>query len=122
WRHHCVVVGEDLGVVPDEFREAMRRSALLGNRLFYFEQHHDGRFRAPEELAADVLLMVTNHDVPTLAVWWRGSDLQRRWDLGLMPDADALLRQQRQRAADRLQLQAWLDANGLLPATVGPEL
>lgn len=122
WRHQCVVVGEDLGVVPDEFRQAMRCSALLGNRLFYFEQHHDGRFRAPAELAEDVLLMVTNHDVPTLADWWQGSDLQRRHDLGLIPDADALARQVQQREADRAQLRTWLDANGLLPAAVGAEL
>ena len=122
WRHRCVVVGEDLGVVPEEFRQAMRRSALLGNRLFYFEQHHDGRFRAPSELAEDVLLMVTNHDVPTLADWWQGSDLKRRRELGLIPDEEALAQQQRQREADRSQLRSWLDANGLLPATVGAEL
>ena len=122
WRHRCVVVGEDLGVVPDEFRQAMRRSALLGNRLFYFEQHHDGRFRAPAEFAEDVLLMVTNHDVPTLADWWQGSDLQRRRDLGLIPDEDALAQQKQQREADRARLRAWLDDNGLLPAAVGPGL
>jgi 4-alpha-glucanotransferase len=122
WRHRCVVVGEDLGVVPEEFRQAMRGSALLGNRLFYFEQHHDGRFRAPSELAEDVLLMVTNHDVPTLADWWQGSDLQRRRELGLIPDEEALAQQQRQRDADRSQLLAWLEANGLLPETVGANL
>lgn len=122
WRQRCLVVGEDLGVVPGEFREAMRRSALLGNRLFYFEQHDDGRFRAPDEFPEDVLLMVTNHDVPTLADWWQGGDLQRRRELGLIPDDDALAQQQQQRGADREQLKAWLDNNGLLPATAGPEL
>ncbi len=122
WRHRCVVVGEDLGVVPEEFRQAMQRSALLGNRLFYFEQHHDGRFRAPGEFAEDVLLMVSNHDVPTLADWWQGSDLRRRRALGLIPDAAALAPQEQQREADRAQLKAWLDANDLLPAAVGPEL
>lgn len=122
WRQHCVVIGEDLGVVPDEFRRAMQCSGLLGNRLFYFEQHHDGRFRAPAELPEDVLLMVTNHDVPTLADWWRGSDLQRRRELGLIPDEDALAQQVQQREADRTQLRDWLASNGLLPAEVGPEL
>lgn len=119
WRHRCVVVGEDLGVVPGEFREAMRCSALLGNRLFYFEKHPDGRFRAPEELAEDVLLMVTNHDVPTLADWWAGSDLQRRCELGLIPDGDALAKLEQERAADRAELLAWLDTSGLLPEAVG---
>ncbi|MFU8763131.1 MAG: 4-alpha-glucanotransferase [Haliea sp.] len=122
WRHRCVVVGEDLGVVPEDFRQAMRDSALLGNRLFYFEQHHDGRFRAPSELPEDVLLMVTNHDVPTLADWWQGSDLQRRRQLGLIPDDEALAQQQRQREVDRDQLLDWLEANDLLPATVGANL
>lgn len=122
WRHRCVVVGEDLGVVPEEFRQAMRSSALLGNRLFYFEQHHDGRFRAPFELQEDVLLMVTNHDVPTLADWWQGSDLQRRRELGLIADEDALAQQQGQRDTDRRQLLAWLEDNSLLPESVGEHL
>lgn len=122
WRHRCVVVGEDLGVVPEDFRQAMRSSALLGNRLFYFEQHHDGRFRTPSELQEDVLLMVTNHDVPTLADWWQGSDLQRRHELGLIADEDALAQHQGQRDADRRQLLAWLEDNSLLPETVGENL
>ncbi|MEQ9463046.1 MAG: 4-alpha-glucanotransferase [Haliea sp.] len=122
WRNRCVVIGEDMGVVPEEFRQAMQGSALLGNRLFYFEQHHDGRFRAPAEFPPDVLLMVTNHDVPTLADWWQGSDLRRRRELGLIADEDALAREQGQREADRAQLCAWLEGNGLLPAEVGGEL
>ena len=122
WRHRCVVVGEDLGVVPEEFRQTMRSSALLGNRLFYFEQHHDGRFRTPSELQEDVLLMVTNHDVPTLADWWQGSDLQRRHELGLIADENALAQQQGQRDADRRQLLVWLEDNSLLPETIGENL
>lgn len=120
WRNECVVIGEDMGVVPEEFRIAMRQGGMLGNRLFYFEQHPDGRFHAPEEQPADVLLMVTNHDVPTLADWWQGSDLQRRYDLGLTTDPAVLAQQQQQRQIDREQLQYWLADAGLLPPDVGP--
>ena len=85
-RQKCVIIGEDLGVVPYEIRNEMLSSGLLSNKIFYFEQEFDGQFKHPHSLQADALLMVTNHDVPALCDWWNQTDLTRRKELGLLSD------------------------------------
>jgi len=72
-RSECVVVGEDLGTVPDGFRERLARSAISGCRLFIFER--DGaRFRMPEEYPRFAAASVATHDLPPLALWWSEAD------------------------------------------------
>lgn len=84
-RSRCLVVGEDLGTVPEGLREAMHEAGLLSYRLLYFEQH-DGRFRAPAEYPADALVAAGTHDLPSLAMWWSGEDVDLRERLGLWPN------------------------------------
>jgi 4-alpha-glucanotransferase len=121
-RNHCLVVGEDMGVVPEDFRQQLHASHIYGNRLLYFDTHPDGRQRLPWEQLPDTLTMVTNHDVPTLADWWAGTDLLRRRELGLLGDADDVARAQQQRRQDKLRLLDWLAASGVLPGNgSGPD-
>ena len=51
-RGKVVIIGEDLGTVPDEVREALHRFGILSYRLLYFEQDRDGRFRTPHGISA----------------------------------------------------------------------
>ena len=37
-RHQCLVIGEDLGTVPEGFRERMTEAAILSYRVLPFEQ------------------------------------------------------------------------------------
>ncbi|MCR6652376.1 MAG: 4-alpha-glucanotransferase [Cellvibrionaceae bacterium] len=85
-RNRCLVIGEDMGVVPTEFREALMSSNIFTNKLFYFEKLQDGRFRPAQEYEPRALAMLTNHDVPTIASWWVGSDLQLRQRLNLLEE------------------------------------
>ncbi|MFA5631999.1 MAG: 4-alpha-glucanotransferase [Porticoccaceae bacterium] len=114
-RNDCLIIGEDLGVVPELLRHAMVEHALYGNRVLYFEQYHDHRFKPPEDFQGDVLLMVTNHDVATLADWWRGGDVRRRHSFGLSSVDHALEDALAERERDKRQLLVWLDNAGLLP-------
>ncbi|WP_269620715.1 4-alpha-glucanotransferase [Zhongshania sp. BJYM1] len=115
-RHRCVIVGEDLGVVPADIRELMLRSGVYGNDLFYFTQHHDGQFWMPSERRRDALLSVTNHDVPTLSDWWSEDDLQRRYQLGVIPDQASLDALYLERKRDKRYLLQWLESNQLMPS------
>ncbi len=45
-RNRCLVIGEDLGTVPDAVREAMARYGALMYRLLYFEKEQDGAIQA----------------------------------------------------------------------------
>ena len=114
-RNGCMVIGEDLGVVPREFSEAMAASGLYSNNLLYFDQYLDQYFKPPHEQQADALLMVTNHDVPTLCDWWNGGDLLRRKRLGLITDDADLQAQQRGRRHEKQKLLNWLAQTDMLP-------
>ncbi|GAB3113277.1 4-alpha-glucanotransferase [Pseudomaricurvus hydrocarbonicus] len=115
-RNRCLVIGEDLGVVPDEFRQAMGETGVYGNDIFYFTQHWDGRFRAPHELRPNALLSITNHDVPTLSDWWSEDDIGRRLDVGVIVDEAAAQPVREQRRRDKRCLLQWLQDNRELPS------
>ena len=51
-RQRCLVVGEDLGTVPDEVRVAMAKYAVYHYKVLLFEKEHDGRFRRPRDYSS----------------------------------------------------------------------
>jgi len=102
-RAGCVIVGEDLGTVPDGFRERMEREAILSYRVLLFERDDDGSFRAPERYPAPALATGTTHDVPTLVGWFAGRDLAARERIGLLaPEEAAFARSVRRVDASRM--------------------
>ena len=115
-RARCVVIGEDLGVVPPEVRTYISTSAIFSNILFYFEKYDGYNFKRPEHYNPKALTMVANHDVPTLAAWWNASDLRLRFELGLIRDEDSLHQQIRDRQGEKQQVLHWLGDQWLLPA------
>jgi 4-alpha-glucanotransferase len=103
-RNRTVIVGEDLGVVPDGFRETMAAERLCSCRLLWFERGGDGGFRAPHEYPRDAMVSITSHDLPTLAGFWSGADLRTRHDIGLFRDDAARDRATAERRGDRRKL------------------
>ena len=74
-RNRCLVVGEDLGTVPDEVRAALHPMNVMSTRLLYFERRDDGRLKPPQEYPVNAVAAVTTHDLPTLAGYWQGIDI-----------------------------------------------
>jgi (1->4)-alpha-D-glucan 1-alpha-D-glucosylmutase len=103
-RHRCLVIGEDLGTVPDAMRDAMRSRGVQSYRLLFFEREPDGAFRAPASWPREAVVAASTHDLPTLAGWWSAHDLRLRFALGLIPDAAAYQQQLEQRQHDRRRL------------------
>ena len=116
-RNQCVVIGEDLGVVPPEVRTYINSSAIFSNILFYFEKYDSFHFKKPEHYNSKALAMVANHDVPTLAAWWNGSDLHLRQSLDLIKTEEELHQQLRARREEKFQVLHWLGDQWLLPAS-----
>jgi 4-alpha-glucanotransferase len=113
-RAACVVVGEDLGVVSDEMREAMPEYGLYHYKVLLFEKR-DGHFRGPEEYPRDALATVTTHDMPTLRSYWEGRDIDLRRRLNLYPSAEIEAEVVRERQRDREILLTALESQGLKP-------
>jgi 4-alpha-glucanotransferase len=81
----CIVIGEDLGTVPDGFRDTMARWGFWTYRVMLFEREQDGQFRAPEHYPAEALATFNTHDLPTFRGWLAGSDLTLKHSLGIDP-------------------------------------
>lgn len=113
-RNRVVIVGEDLGTVTPEIRAELERWGLLGYRIPYFEKNPDGRFRRPEQYPEQALVCSTTHDLPTLAGFWLGRDIEARRRAGLI-EAEDWQRQWAERAADKQRLLDLLFELGLLP-------
>jgi 4-alpha-glucanotransferase len=85
-RAECVVIGEDLGTVPEGFSDIMHSAGLLSYKVLFFERWPSGLLKRPEHYPALSMVTVSTHDLPTLAGWWTGRDLQWRQQLELYPD------------------------------------
>jgi (1->4)-alpha-D-glucan 1-alpha-D-glucosylmutase len=118
-RNRCLVIGEDLGTVPDEVRAAMHRGGMLSYRVLYFSHRPDGEFLAPGEFASEALVTSTTHDLATFAGWWEGRDLHLRRALHLFPSEALCAQQFEERERDRARLLAALRSEGLLPQEGG---
>lgn len=120
-RHRCMVIGEDLGTVPDEVRAALKAHCVLSYRLLYFERRADGNFKAPAEYLRDAIVAVSTHDLPTLSGWWSGRDIALRAELNLFPDPAMYQTQMWTRGEDRARLLAALAREGHLPEGVSTD-
>jgi 4-alpha-glucanotransferase len=115
WRQRCLVVGEDLGTVPPEVRAAMSRLGMYSYRVLIFEREANGRFRRPADYPRQALAAVSTHDLPTLASFWAGTDIDLRERLGLYPEPGQADLERAGRAVARDALIEALAGEGLLP-------
>lgn len=92
-RHRAVIVGEDLGTVPPEFRRRCRALGMAGMDVLWFERDGQG-FLPPARWRDDAVAMTSTHDLPTVAGWWQGADLELRRGLGTGKQGD---REERER-------------------------
>ncbi len=87
-RAQCMVVGEDLGTVPDGFRDRLTRAKITGMRVLWFERK-GVEFAPPASYPPTSVACVATHDLATLSGWWGGADIAERLALGLLSLAKA---------------------------------
>jgi (1->4)-alpha-D-glucan 1-alpha-D-glucosylmutase len=116
-RHRCLVIGEDLGTVPDAIRYAMPDYGVYSYRVFYFEEDPDGMPRRPENYPERALVTVSTHDLPPLASYWAGTDIELRKALDLYPDDESRMRTLAERSDQRRRILEILGHFGLYAQT-----
>jgi 4-alpha-glucanotransferase len=84
-RHQCVVIVEDLGTVPEGFRETIGDWGLWSYLVMLFERHGDGSFKMPGAYQRNALATFNTHDLPTFAGWLAEHDIRVKRALGLDP-------------------------------------
>jgi 4-alpha-glucanotransferase len=114
-RMRCLVIGEDLGTVPEGLREAMDAAGMLSYKVFQFERVGGGLFRDPGDYPRSALVTAGTHDLPTLKGFWIGRDLEWRRQLDLYPGKEAAENDARSRVDDRRRMLDALIYAGLWP-------
>lgn len=116
-RNHCVIIGEDLGTVPDEARHLLNRYQVFSYKVMYFSKGWNG-FQLPEEYPEQAITVISTHDVAPLAGYWTGKDLDTMFKLGTLPDAAAFQTALDEREHDKADLLDKLKETGCLGADV----
>jgi 4-alpha-glucanotransferase len=108
-----IVVGEDLGTVPDHVRAELADVGVLGSAVLWFEKDPDDDSPLPPSQWRELAMAsVTTHDLPTVAGWWHDDQVRVRAELGLLTRPQE--EEQRSADAERAALLASARREGLL--------
>ncbi len=83
--HRCIVIGEDLGTVPEGFRDTMSGWGIWSYQVMMFERDERGAFRGPDRYLPNALVTFNTHDLSTYAGWRSFGDLKIKRSLGIDP-------------------------------------
>ena len=103
-RHEAIVVGEDLGTVAPGFRERLADRSIMGMNVLWFERDTVRGFLPPGLWSPAAMAITSTHDLPTVAGWWAGRDIEWREKLDLLPEAETVKTERKTRAKDRARL------------------
>ena len=110
-RNRAVVLGEDLGTLPEGFQGRISSAGMLGMRVLWFERAQDQGFTAPANWDRGAVAMTSTHDLATVAGWWSGHDCVWRHRVGAIDDG-GLQREREERGRDRQMLWSAMRASG----------
>ena len=110
-RNRAIVLGEDLGTIPDGFQQRLADAGALGMRVLWFERYGP-LFTNPRAWTAAAAAMTSTHDLATVAGWWAGRDLQWRGSLGISGGSENHVREQQERIEDRKTLWSAMEFSG----------
>ncbi|MGN1394279.1 MAG: 4-alpha-glucanotransferase [Succinivibrionaceae bacterium] len=85
-RNECLIIGEDLGTVPDEMKSILKDAGIHSYKIFFWEKAQDGGFISPKDYVEQAMSALSTHDMPTIVGWWNHSDLELGKSLGLYTD------------------------------------
>jgi len=103
-RARGIVIGEDLGTVPEDLRPKLRARGLSGMRVLWFERDEGGGYIPPQTWDESTIAMTGTHDIFTVAGWWTGRDIDWNRKLGRgRTDMDEA-QERAERAAERERL------------------
>jgi 4-alpha-glucanotransferase len=83
--NRCVVIGEDLGTVPEGFRDQMADWGIWSYLVMMFERDDSGTFRSLDHYLTNALVTFNTHDLSTYAGWRSFGDLKVKRSLGIDP-------------------------------------
>ena len=121
-RNESLVIGEDLGTVPEEIRSKLAQNGVYSYRVFFFEQAEDGGFYSPSHYPEQSMSTLTTHDMPTLIGYWHCLDLELGKEIGLYPTDDILQSLYADRHENKQEILNTLHGHHSIPEHVGHDV
>jgi 4-alpha-glucanotransferase len=120
-RHGAIVIGEDLGTVPEGFRDTLEMAGVHGMRVLWFERNGQ-EFVPPKQWDHGAIALTSTHDLPTVAGWWRGTDITTRAACGRLGNEVDETKVVAERALERAALwRAFVQGDAGTGAAPAPE-
>ena len=112
-RNQCLIIGEDLGTVPDEVRSKLNEFSIFSYFVLYFAQRNL-QFPHKSVYPKNAYATIGTHDVPSLQSFWHCRDLELFGQLGIL-QGDVLKQKYDQRVIDKQALLNSLHRDHYLP-------
>ena len=81
-RNNTIVVGEDLGLVPEGLRDALAACGIYGLDVLQYMRTPNGGFVKPAKTRAQDICSFATHDTPTIAGFFAAEDARVRHQFG----------------------------------------
>ena len=114
-RNQCLVIGEDLGTVPDGMDVLLQDAGVYSYKVFFFEQAADGGYISPSHYIQQAMATLSTHDMPTIKGYWHCDDLTLGKSLGLYPDPEVFNRLMNERVESKQQILNSLHGHHSIP-------
>jgi 4-alpha-glucanotransferase len=119
-RGRAIVIGENLGTVPQGFNETLAYRGLAGMQVLWFEQEN-GQFIPARRWRRDSVAMTTTHDLPTVAGWWNGRDIEWRAKAGIRTFTGDETAEWQERRVEKQKLWQAMADSGCVPSGGQPD-
>jgi 4-alpha-glucanotransferase len=115
-RNECLVIGEDLGTVPEGMDVLLKDAGVYSYKVFFFEVAADGGYISPSHYSEQAMATLSTHDMPTIKGFWNCEDLHLGKELGLYPDPVAYQQLLENRVRCKQQILDSLHGHNRLPS------
>ena len=113
-RAKCLIIGEDLGTVPEGFREYMAEHGLLSYKVFFRQKEKDGTFIEPSKYDYMSLAQSSTHDQATSLGFWVNEDIEVFKQCGLYVNHEQYLSNLDGRMNDRYNMIKAFEKEGII--------
>ena len=113
-RAKCLIIGEDLGTVPEGFREYMAEHGLLSYKVFFRQKEKDGSFIEPSKYDYMSLAQSSTHDQATSIGFWANEDIEVFKQCGLYVNYEQYMANLDGRKNDRFNMIKAFEKEGII--------
>lgn len=108
-RHHCLIIAEALGTVPDGMLESLESKGILAYNIFYFE-YEEGASKPLANYPYQAMTTLSTHDLPTVQGYWKTYDFELGQRFDVYPNPEVLEQLYKTRHENKLKIRAAVEA------------